>query len=86
MQNEEHATYCQKITKADGLIDLNDEPLKNLLKIKALVDWPTTYYFENNKRIIIKDAIIENGKLKILRVIPEGKKEMSYEDFLRGQR
>ena len=93
IQNEDEATYCKKITKADGEINLADDPLKNLLKIKAFEEWPTAYYFLNNKRIIITDAVIEDpsnssgqARLKILRVIPEGKKEMSYEDFLRGQR
>lgn len=89
MQNEEEATYCQKIKKEDGelQIDLNDlskNAQQNLLKIKAYEDWPTTYFFHNNKRIIITDATIESGKLKILKVIPEGKKEMLFEDFKRG--
>lgn len=86
MQNEDKATYCEKITKENGLIDLNDEPHKNLLKIKAFEEWPTAYYFLNGKRIIVTDAATENGKLKIIKVIPEGKREMAYEDFLRGQR
>lgn len=91
MQAEEKATYCQKIEKKDGelKIDLNNlgkNARENLLKIKALQGWPTAYFFLNKKRIIITDATIEDSKLKILKVIPEGKKEMSYEDFLRGQK
>ena len=35
-------------------------------------------------RVKIIDAVFENGALKITRVIPEGKREMSYEDFLRS--
>lgn len=83
-QNEELATYCKKIKKEDGQIDLQDDPHQNLLKIKALEGWPGTYFFKNNKRVIIKEAKFENGELKILKVVPEGKKEMLYEDFLRG--
>ena len=90
MQNESKATYCKKIEKENGLINLNDNPYKNLLKIKAFEEWPTAYLFteRNGKktRIIITDAELENGILKILKLIPEGKKEMSYEDFLRGQK
>lgn len=86
MQNEEMATYCNKITKEDGLIDLEDDPYKNLLKIKAFEEWPNTYFFYKNKRLIVTDATIKDGKLEILKVIPEGKKEMSYEDFLRGNK
>jgi methionyl-tRNA formyltransferase len=91
MQNEKEATYCQKIKKEDGLlnIDLNNlekNARQNLLKIKAFEDWPTAYFFLNGKRIIITDATLENNSLKILRVKPEGKNEMPFEDFLRGLR
>jgi|SRR3989344_4141233 len=91
MQNEELATFCSKIKKEDGLldIDLNDlgkNARQNLLKIKAFEGWPTAYFFLNNKRIIITDAKLEEENLKILKVLPEGKKEMSFEDFLRGLR
>ena len=87
-QSAEGATYCTKITKEMGLINLAEDPVFNLRKIRAFDGWPGTYYFHesDNKRIRVKicDAEIENGKLVITRVIPEGKKEMSYTDFLRG--
>ena len=93
IQDESKATYCQKIKKEDGelQIDLNNMPTgeiarKYLCKIKAFEEWPTTYFFYNGKRIIISDAVLENHSLKILKVIPEGKKEMLFEDFLRGQK
>ncbi|MEK7634996.1 MAG: methionyl-tRNA formyltransferase [Patescibacteria group bacterium] len=91
MQRETEATYCQKIKKEDGELKIDLENLEknaheNLLKIKAFEEWPTAYFFLNNKRIIITDAMIEDNKLKILKVKPEGKNEMSFEDFLRGQR
>ena len=57
-------------------------------KIRALDDWPGTYFFakKNGKDIRIKvtDAKLDGGKLEILKVIPEGRKEMPYADFLRG--
>ena len=86
MQNEDEATYCKKITKEDGQINLEDDPYQNLLKIKAFEEWPTAYFFLGNKRIIITDATIEDNKLKILKVIPEGKREMPFADFMRGQK
>ena len=90
-QKEEDATYCTKIKKEDGKleIDLNNldkDATQNLLKIKAYEDWPGTYFLYKDKRVIIKSAEIANGKLNILKVLPEGKKEMSLEDFLRGQK
>lgn len=77
-----------------------DSALNYLLKIKAFEGWPNTYFFVNTQknkediaikedrkmRVIVTDAKIENNKLKLLKVIPEGKKEMSFEDFLRGLR
>jgi methionyl-tRNA formyltransferase len=35
-------------------------------------------------RVIIKKAVWKDNMLEIQNVIPEGKKEMSYADFLRG--
>ncbi|MBN2094379.1 MAG: methionyl-tRNA formyltransferase [Candidatus Zambryskibacteria bacterium] len=89
MQNEKDATYCQKIEKRDGELQIDLENLsknaqENFLKIKAFEDWPGTYFFSKNKRIIITNAILEDDKLKILKVKPEGKSEMTFEDFLRG--
>jgi methionyl-tRNA formyltransferase len=70
------------------LIDLSGDPLLNYKKIRAYDEWPGAYFFldRNGKQIRVKitDAEYKNGSLSILRVIPEGKKEMSYEDFLRG--
>jgi methionyl-tRNA formyltransferase len=91
MQDESKATYCQKIKKEDGelKIDLNNlekNAKENLLKIKAFQDWPTAYFFLNDKRIIITDAEIKDDRLVIIIVKPEGKNEMPFEDFLRGQR
>lgn len=88
-QTHEDATYSTKITKEMGLIDLHDNPYQNLLKIRAFDGWPGTYFFvekdEKQIRIKITDAKLdEEGKLKIIRVIPEGKNEMSYEDFIRN--
>ena len=44
-QDHSRATYCQKITKADGLIDLSANPYKNYLKICAYSGWPGSYFF-----------------------------------------
>ena len=84
-QNHSEATYTKKITKKDGLIDLNDDPKLNYRKYLACSEWPKVYFFKNNKRIKIKLAEFANGEFKIKRVIPEGKKEMDYKDFLRGR-
>ncbi|OGG45672.1 methionyl-tRNA formyltransferase [Candidatus Kaiserbacteria bacterium RIFCSPHIGHO2_01_FULL_50_13] len=88
-QNHDLATYSEKIKKEDGLVNLAYEPRKNLLKVRAYDGSPGAYaFFEKNGkklRVRITDAHLdENGSFTIDRVIPEGKKEMSYEEFLRG--
>lgn len=88
-QNHNQATFTKKVEKIDGQIDLNSDPYTNFRKIQAYSIWPQAYFFVNNKngqpvRVIVKDAEFKDNTLKILRVLPEGKKEMNYEDFLRG--
>lgn len=87
-QNHDVATYAEKIAKEDGLLDLNADAYKNLLKIRAYEGWPGTYtFFERGGkriRVGILDAHSANGKLVIDRVKPEGKKEMTYEEFARS--
>jgi methionyl-tRNA formyltransferase len=88
-EQEHHiATYTKKITKDMARINLADDPELNLRKIRAFDGWPVAYYMHEKNgteiRVKIIDAEIVDGQLKIIRVIPEGRKEMSYEDFLRG--
>lgn len=84
-QDHSKATYTKKIEKEDGLIDLNDDPYKNLLKIDAYYIWPSAYFFiekdEKKIRVKITKASLKDGKLNIEKVIPEGKKEMNYSDL-----
>ncbi|MEX0651922.1 MAG: methionyl-tRNA formyltransferase [Candidatus Paceibacterota bacterium] len=82
-QKHEDATHTKKVVKEDGLIDLQGDPYQNLLKIRAYEGWPGTYFFKNETRIKITDAEIKDGALNILRVIPEGKKEMPYAVFMK---
>ena len=77
-QDESQATFCKKIKKEDGLLDLNDDPVKNYNKFRAYAGWPRTFFFKNGKRIIITDAALENGKFIIKKIIPEGGKEKDY--------
>jgi len=95
-QEQEHelATYCGKITKADGELTIDphnlptgDAARQALLKIYAYDGWPGTFFFvetpKGTKRIKIVDATLDtHGALDIHRVVPEGKKEMDWETFL----
>jgi methionyl-tRNA formyltransferase len=80
-QDENKATNCKKIKKEDGLIDLDNDAHKNYNKFRAYALWPRTFFFKDNKRIIITDAALIDNKFVIKKVLPEGKKEMSWEVF-----
>jgi methionyl-tRNA formyltransferase len=82
-QDHALATFCGKIEKTDGLLNMEDDPETNLRKIRAFHVWPGAYFFQNEKRIIVKRAHLENNKLILDRVLPEGKREMDYKDFIR---
>ena len=87
-QNHDVATYCEKFEKEDGLLNLADDASNNLRKIRAYEGWPGAYaYFSRNGkklRVKILDAHIDSDTLVIERVLPEGKREMSHEEFLRS--
>ena len=86
-QDHEKATYTKKISKADGLLNLDESAEKNFRKIRAFEIWPRAYFFHESHgkkvRIIVTDAEIKNDALVIKKVLPEGGKEISYEEFLR---
>ena len=87
-QNHDLATYCKQFSKQDGNLDLGTDSYLNLLRIRAFDGWPGTFaFFERSGRKIrvqILEAHLEKEKLVLDRVKPEGKKEMSYADFLRS--
>jgi methionyl-tRNA formyltransferase len=83
-QDESKATYCSKIRKTDGLINFEDDAEINYNKFRAYATWPRTFFFQNEKRVIITDAKLENNIFEILKVLPEGKKEINYSDFLKS--
>lgn len=81
-QDHSHATKCGKMKKEDG--DITNETSDQIKwnKFRAYFEWPRTYFFKDNKRVIISDAVFEDGKFVIRKVIPEGKKELDYSIFV----
>ncbi len=81
-QDESHATHSGKFKKEDGRLDLTADALENWNKYRAYADTIGTYFFtEDGTRVKIKDAEFALGEFRVLRVTPEGKSEMSYEEF-----
>jgi methionyl-tRNA formyltransferase len=95
-QRHEDSTYCKKIEKEDGLISLDDLTgdigWNTFLKFNALIEWPGLFFFTRKGdvnagadiRVKVKDAVWNTAleTMEITRVIPEGKKEMTWKDFL----
>lgn len=89
-QDHDRATFTKKMTSGSGQIYLDDDPIRMYRKIRAFDSWPRAYFttMRNGRdvRVIVTEAHLADGLLILDRVIPEGKKEMSYEDFMKGQK
>ncbi len=87
-QNHTLATLCGKIEKEQGELFETDSVETKLRKIRAFHVWPSAFFYFTHKdkkiRIKVTRAHIENDELVIEKIIPEGKKEMNYRDFLKG--
>lgn len=87
-QEHDRATFTVKVTKSDAQIDLSAEPYLNFRKIQAYHEWPGAFFIfiHNSSKIRVKitSASFIDGQLIIKKVIPEGSKEMSYDDFRNG--
>lgn len=94
-QNDADATVCKKISKELGEITLTTDASQVQRKFRALTPWPSVYFFveHKDKKIRVKvtevDLILTGTETLvasdiITKVVPEGKHEMSFEDFKRG--
>lgn len=83
-QEESNTINTHKLTKETGLIDWKKSATIIDRQIRALLGWPGSYTFIDEKRLIIHQAHLDRGKLVIDVVQPEGKNIMLWSDFLRG--
>jgi methionyl-tRNA formyltransferase len=91
-QDHSSATYCPKLTKADSELKIN--PHKLPAGKHATICWHTiqafegiggTFFIYNDKRVkIVKAELTLGGSLRLLRVIPEGKSEMDFSQYLQS--
>lgn len=93
-QDDEKATYTEKLRKDDGFIEI--EKLKTELKnsplalsnlFRGLYPWPGIWtLLPNKKRLKITDMEFADGKLTIKKVQLEGKREVDFETFNKNYR
>lgn len=88
-QDHSKATFTKKFSTENGKVDLEKDPPESIFnKIRALNPDPGIFSFiktkNGEKRIKLLEAELEEGKLHLLKVQPEGKKSMSFKDFQNG--
>ena len=95
-QDHDKATYCKKIEKEMGEIDLNEPAEDVQRKWRALSPWPGLYFFidHHGKKTRVKVNSVnlkktarrheDTAKSVILKVTPEGRHEIPFDDFARG--
>lgn len=81
-QDDELASYCKMIKKEDGLIDWNLPALNIHNKIRAYSLWPRAYTIVDNRRLIFIKSKFTSGKIQPILVQLEGKKPISWDNFI----
>ncbi len=83
-QDDSQATYTKQLTREDGYIDLSKFQISNFKfqiarRIRAYYPWPGvwTRYSLTSQKTLIK--LLPNQQIQV-----EGKKPMSYKDFING--
>ena len=66
-QNQEDATYCHKIKKESGLVDVTKDPFDEIFnKFKAFIGWPGIFFIFKEKRIKIIKMHLDKSENKEL--------------------
>jgi methionyl-tRNA formyltransferase len=84
-EQEGEPIYAHKLEPADREVDLTD-PEDALRRIRALSPHIGARAELDGRTVTIWRARVEGGKLVPLEVQPDGKRRMSYDEFLRGLR
>jgi methionyl-tRNA formyltransferase len=85
-QAEVGITYAEKITARDRELDWNRPPLELHNRIRALSPHIGARGEVNGRRVIVWRSRLVDGRIEIVEVQPEGRRRMTYEEFLRGLR
>jgi methionyl-tRNA formyltransferase len=85
-QDEQGATYAEKITAADRELDWSGPPEDLLNRIRALSPHIGARAVLHGRPLTIWKARVAGGRLEPLEVQPDGKRRMTYDEFMRGLR
>ena len=85
-QEEAGATYADKITAADRELDWTRPPEELLNRIRALSPHIGARGVVQGRPVTVWKARVVGNRLELLEVQPDGKRRMTYDEFLRGLR
>ena len=85
-QDEDGATYAAKIAPADRELDWEGPPDELHNRIRALSPHIGARAVLHGRPVTIWQARVAGGRLEPLEVQPDGKRRMTYDEFLRGLR
>lgn len=85
-QNHAQATFTKKIQKTDGQINWLKSAAEIDRQVRALNPWPGTFTYFHGKRLIIHEGRIFENQYIPINVQLEGRKPISWKEFLNGQR
>jgi methionyl-tRNA formyltransferase len=85
-QPGEGATYAEKITASDRELDWGAPPEATLNRIRALSPHIGARAELEGRRVIVWRARLAGDRVEPLEVQPEGRRRMTYDEFLRGLR
>jgi len=85
-QPSEGVTYAEKIGPADRELDWSRPPQELLNRIRALSPHIGARGELHGRPVTIGRARVEGGQLVPVEVQPDGRRRMSYDEFLRGLR
>lgn len=84
-QEDSKATYSHLFEKNNGFVDENTSAIEVERKIRAFSEWPKVHTSVKGKRVqILASHFDALGNFFVDQVKPEGRTEMSYDDFVRG--
>jgi methionyl-tRNA formyltransferase len=85
-QPNEGVTYAEKIVPADRELDWPRPPQELHNRIRALAPHIGARGEVDGRPLIVWRSRLVDGRLELLEVQPEGRRRMSYEEYLRGLR
>jgi methionyl-tRNA formyltransferase len=85
-QPEQGATYADKLSAADRVLDWSRQPEELLNRIRALSPHIGARAELDGREVIVWRARLNDGRLEPLEVQPAGGRRMTYDEFRRGLR